>query len=56
MFGVMLVALFGLLLSFCAFCAEVYYYRKKERLLSRLRMRRALAEQAHLTAAAQVNY
>jgi hypothetical protein len=54
MFGVMLVAIFGLLLSFLAFCTEYYYYRKKEHLLFRLRMRRALAEQAHLTAAAQV--
>ncbi|CAK5112168.1 unnamed protein product [Meloidogyne enterolobii] len=54
MFGVMLVALLGLLLSFLAFCAEIYYNRKKKRLMFRLRMRRALAEQAHLTAAAQV--
>ncbi|KAL7078307.1 hypothetical protein ACQ4LE_002698 [Meloidogyne hapla] len=54
MFGVMLVALLGLLLSFLAFCAEIYYHQKKKRLIFRLRMRRALAEQAHLTAAAQV--
>uniref|UniRef100_A0A915LKF3 Ionotropic receptor n=1 Tax=Meloidogyne javanica TaxID=6303 RepID=A0A915LKF3_MELJA len=54
MFGVMLVALLGLLLSFLAFCAEIYYNRKKKRLMFRLRMRRALAEQAHLTASAQV--
>uniref|UniRef100_A0A915LPK8 Ionotropic receptor n=1 Tax=Meloidogyne javanica TaxID=6303 RepID=A0A915LPK8_MELJA len=54
MFGVMLVALLGLLLSFLAFCSEIYYNRKKKRLMFRLRMRRALAEQAHLTAAAQV--
>lgn len=55
MVGVMFVALFGLIMSLVAFCAELYYYHKKQMLLLRLKTRRALAEQAHLTAAAQVS-
>jgi hypothetical protein len=54
MFGVMFVALFGLAMSLIAFMAELYYHHKKQMLLLRLKTRRALAEQVHLTVATQV--
>jgi hypothetical protein len=56
MFGVMFVALFGLSIALATFIAELYYHHKKQMLLLRLKTRRALAEQAHLTVAAQVKW